>query len=290
MELQWPLIIFTTLIAWSVGTFGSQGILAMGGKAKRSQNIALICSFVLLAVAGISVFFHLQHWERIFNGFGHITSGITQELIAIVVFFVVEVVYFAKLRQSGDGTVPKWCALLAVLVSIVLTAVCAHSYMMPARPAWDSVLEVLSIIGSACLLGPLTMAMFMSHFDGSADECAIDALVGAVIALVCSVGYGMFLLSSAGSYASVGNYIDPTQPTAGMLDVFTAVSEQAPLIWLGAVVVGSVLPLFATAYAWKKGGQIWKVIAPIAIILALVGAVCMRIAFYETGFSVFLFY
>ena len=57
-------------------------------------------SCVLLAVAGIAVFFHLQHWERIFNGFGHITSGITQELIAIVAFVAVAVAYFAAWPAS----------------------------------------------------------------------------------------------------------------------------------------------------------------------------------------------
>ena len=45
---------------------------------------AWVVSAVLLAAGGIAVFFHLEHWERIFNGFGHITSGITQELIGCV--------------------------------------------------------------------------------------------------------------------------------------------------------------------------------------------------------------
>ena len=102
MELQWPLILFTAFVAWSAGLFGTQSVLAVMGKAKKAQMPMLITSIVLLAVGGIAVFFHLEHWERIFNGFGHLTSGITQELIAIVVLFVVMVVYFVYLRRSGD--------------------------------------------------------------------------------------------------------------------------------------------------------------------------------------------
>lgn len=290
MELQWPLILFTTLIAWSAGVFGAQGILAFGGNARKSQNVGLICSFVLLVVSGISVFFHLEHWERIFNGFGHITSGITQELIAIVIFFIVEVIYFAKLRRNGDGTVPKWCSVLAVVISVVLVVVCAHSYMMPARPAWDSLLEVLSVVGAACVLGPLTMVMFMAHLDDSVEVGALGGVVGSIVGLLCSAGYGLFLLSSAGSFTSVGNYIDPTQPTAGMIDVASAISAQAPLVWGGAVVAGGLVPLIAALFGWKKGREVWKVAAPVGIVFALIGAVCMRIAFYETGYSVFLFY
>ena len=31
MELQWPLILFTALVAWSAGLFGTQALLAAGG-------------------------------------------------------------------------------------------------------------------------------------------------------------------------------------------------------------------------------------------------------------------
>ena len=155
MELQWPLILFTTLTAWGCGVLGGAGALALKGAGKKSQQLLAILSCVLLAAGGIAVFFHLQHWERIFNGFGHITSGITQELIAIVVFVVIAVAYFAMARKSDDGgTLPKGMAWVAIAISVILAAVCAHSYMMPARPAWDSVLEVLSIVGAACSARP----------------------------------------------------------------------------------------------------------------------------------------
>ena len=109
MELQWPLILFTTLVAWSAGLFGTQALMAGFGVGKRAQVPAWVASAVLLAAGGIAVFFHLEHWERIFNGFGHLTSGITQELIAIVVLAVVAIVYLVLMRKSDDGaSVPKW--------------------------------------------------------------------------------------------------------------------------------------------------------------------------------------
>ena len=81
-----------------------------------------------LALGGIAVFFHLQHWERIFNGFGHITSGITQELIAIMVFVVVAVAYFVMARKSADGgTLPKWMAVLAIVGPRSCSRPCART-------------------------------------------------------------------------------------------------------------------------------------------------------------------
>ena len=172
MELQWPLIIFTTLLAWSCGVFATQGALALKGEGREVQLPALIASVALLAVSGVAVFFHLQHWERIFNGFGHITSGITQELIAIVVFVVVAVVYFAMLRKSADGgTVPQWLAVAAIAISVVLAVVSAHSYMMAARPAWDTVVWPLAMLLAGGAAGALTvMAMLAAIFKKSSPH------------------------------------------------------------------------------------------------------------------------
>ena len=54
------------------------------------------------------MFFHLEHFERIFNGFGHLTSGITQELIAIVVLAVAAIVYLVYLRRDEGRCRRGW--------------------------------------------------------------------------------------------------------------------------------------------------------------------------------------
>ena len=287
MELQWPLIIFTTLVAWSAGLFGTQALMAVFGVGKRAQVPAWVASAVLLAAGGIAVFFHLEHWERIFNGFGHLTSGITQELIAIVVLAVVAVAYLATMRKSDDGaSVPKQLAWLSVALSAVLVAVMAHSYTMAARPAWDSVLWILYVLGNACVLGPATFAL-LSALKGEAPEGKAP-LAGAAANAVTAIAFAIFLQLSAGSFASVGLYFDPTHPTKAMADAAATVGAQAPLLWLGAVAVGALVPLVA-AFMGKRTKN-WKLWAPVAVIAALIGAVCMRVVFYNLGLSAFMFY
>ncbi len=299
MELQWPLILFTTLVAWSAGLFGTQALMAVFGVGKRAQVPAWVASAVLLAAGGIAVFFHLEHWERIFNGFGHLTSGITQELIAIVVLAVVAVAYLVLMRKSDDGaSVPKWLAWVAVALSVVLVAVMAHSYTMAARPAWDSVLWILYVLGNACVLGPATFLLVLAAggpgdqpADRAADAGASagrTALAGAALNALAALAFAIFLQLSAGSFADVGLYFDPTHPTKAMADAAATVASQAPLLWLGAVAVGAFVPL-AAAFMGRRTGS-WKLWAPAAIIAALVGAVCMRVVFYNLGLSVFMFY
>ena len=301
MELQWPLIIFTTLVAWSAGLFGTQALMAVFGVGKKAQVPAWVCSAVLLAAGGIAVFFHLEHWERIFNGFGHLTSGITQELIAIVVLAVVAVAYLVLMRKSDDGaSVPKWLAWLSVALSVALVAVMAHSYTMAARPAWDSVLWILYVLGNACVLGPATFLLLSAlaaggpgdqpaeRAAGAGAPAGLAALAGAAINALATLAFAAFLQLSAGSFADVGLYFDPTHPTKAMADAAATVASQAPLLWLGAVAVGAIVPL-AAAFMGRRTGN-WRLWAPAAIIAALVGAVCMRVVFYNLGLSVFMFY
>ena len=301
MELQWPLIVFTTLVAWSAGLFGTQALMAVFGVGKRAQVPAWVVSAVLLAAGGIAVFFHLEHWERIFNGFGHLTSGITQELIAIVVLAVAAVAYLVLMRKSDDGaSVPRWLAWVAVALSVVLVAVMAHSYTMAARPAWDSILWILYVLGNACVLGPATFLLLSAlaaggprdrpaeRAAGAGASAGLAALAGAAANALAALAFAAFLQLSAGSFADVGLYFDPTHPTKAMADAAATVGSQAPLLWLGAVAVGAIAP-FAAAFLGRRTGN-WRLWAPIAIAAALVGAVCMRVVFYNLGLSVFMFY
>ena len=299
MHPEWPLILFTFFLCVAGGALGAQGLLNVMGKGKKMQLASLVTALAALVVGGLSVFMHLQHWERIFNGFGHLTSGITQELIAIVVLAAVAVAYLVMLRKSDDGaSVPKWLAWLSVALSVALVAVMAHSYTMAARPAWDSVLWILYVLGNACVLGPATFAFLMAAAPPAgqpagraADAGApagLAALVGAAANALAALAFAIFLQLSAGSFADVGYYFDPTHPTEAMADAAATVGAQAPLLWLGAVAVGAIVPL-AAAFMGRRSGN-WRLWAPVAIIAALAGAVCMRVAFYNLGLSVFMFY
>ena len=64
-----------------------------------------------------------------------------------------------------------------------------------------------------------------------------------------------------------------------------------PLLWLGAVAVGALVPLVCCVMARKKGDAAsWKLFGGAAVVAGLIGAVCLRVAFYNVGLSVFMFY
>lgn len=311
MEMQWPLILFTLFMAWSAGVFGTAAVLALAGGGKRVQMPALVTSVVLLAVGGIAVFFHLEHWDRIFNGFGNPTSGITQELIVIVLMAVVMVVYFVYLRKP-EPVVPRWLAVAAIVVSVALVVVMSHSYNMAARPVWDSPLLWLAYLGNAALFGPLTVTLLAAIFpaaEGGSEGApatapteavaragsvlATSGVVGAVANAVLSVAWGASVVMSAASFTEVGLYWDPTHPNypiANPAEAANILSGEASLLfWIGVVVIGCAVPVVCAVLGRRKGAPAVP-LAGVGLACAIVGAVCLRMVFYSAGASVFMFY
>ena len=293
MELQWPLILFTTFAAWCVGVFGTQSVLALKGEGKKSQFICWVISAVLLVVAGISVFMHLEHWERIFNGFGHITSGITQELIAIVVLAIIAIIYLLFLRRSEDGgSVPAWVACAAIAICVIFDVVMAHSYMMDSRPAWNNIVEVLSIIGASCVLGPATVAI-VEHVkagEGKVGKMCVQAnFAGSIIAAVTSIGYIITMAACNGQFTKIDYYIDPVQPTKGMVDLAAISPFGATSMPLTIVTILCALIPIACVYMGKKTKN-WKLWGGVGLVVGFVCAICLRVVFYQMGASVYALY
>lgn len=290
MNPEWPLILFTFFLCLSGGILGAQGLLTVLGKGKKMQNVALIAALVTLVVGGICVFMHLQHWERIFNGFGHMTSGITQELIAIVVLAVVMVVYFVYLRRGGDeAKVPTWLSIVGIVVAAILVIVMGHSYMMASLPAWDSLLQIASLLGAACGFGPATMALICAVRDESSDLDAKANLIGQAVNVVLVVAYLIAMQATAGSYTAVEFWFDPTSPTMDITpDGSTAPFSGASLAWAVVAIVAAVAGL-GSALAGRAKGD-WKVWGAVGAACVLVSALALRAVFYMTGVSIYPFF
>ena len=116
----------------------------------------------------------------------------------------------------------------------------------------------------------------------------------AAASAVASVAMVAVWQASAGSFAVVGYHFDPTTPTSPLLDVAAETNvlsgELAPLVWIGVIVVGALAPLACAVLARRKGGKSWLALGAAGAACAVVGAVCLRVVFYELGLSVFMFY
>ena len=292
MATQWPLVIFTLCLCFAGGLLFMQSLAAILGKGSaKFQKLAAICNIAVIVIGGIAVFFHLQHWERIFNGFGHITSGITHELIMVVLAIAVLIIFIVMQKK---GAIPKWAAILAIAVAVLLVFVTANSYNMAARPAWNNFAWYLNIFADAYLMGAFGAWAIAGIIDD--DSCAWNGKQSIIAALVKAAAVVIYAINIATiKFASVGHYFDPTQPTKPVVETGSYISRMlsgdlALAFWLGVVIIGIVVPLIL---AWLKKGKDAKdaeYFAIAAVLCAIVGAICFRTIFFALGSSVFLFY
>ncbi len=297
MHLEWPLILFTFFLCIAGGTLAMQGLLTVMGKGKKMQLASLIVAAAGLVVGGLSVFMHLQHWERIFNGFGHITSGITLEFIGCIVFAIVLAVYFLMMRRSEEGVPPKWCGVLAIIVGFALPIVTGDSYLMPSLPAWDTPMLIVYYVCNTILLGGL-IGLVISAATGAADakDLALKvSLAGGVLQLIAVIAYAFVIYTMGGAFCDIAYYFDPTLPDVGMVDISAVTGSvfagsQAVAFWLGTVVVGVVAPLALTWFAKRVEGKTLVTYGGVALACVVVGSLCWRCILYAVAISIFPLY
>lgn len=291
MEIQWQLICFTLLICLGSGTFAVTGLLAVLGKAEEIRLPALALSLASMLVGGVASLFHVRHWERMFNGFGHLSSGITQEIIGLALVVIAIVIYFIVSRK---GTTPKWAGWMAIAVSVIMIAAMSHSYVMPSRPLWDNPLLYVYYFANFILFGGLAVAVISGLKGSESFMACMIALVGGVVQLVAAIGYAVLIPSLASRFSIVEFYFDPNNPTKAMMDpnaVFTGyLFGDGLLLFWGSMVLGAVVPLALAFLTRKKSATTLAGLAGVGVVAALAGGVAFRVVLYVLGFSTFVFY
>lgn len=288
MHPEWPLILFTFFLCVAGGALGAQGLLNVMGKGKKMQLASLVTALAALVVGGLSVFMHLQHWERIFNGFGHITSGITLEFIFCIVFAVVLVLCFLMMRRSEEGVAPKWVGVVAIVAGLALCAVTGDSYLMSALPVWDTVMLPVYYVVNACFLGSL-VGMVIAGAVKCSDAFAITskvALVAGIVQCVVLVIYAVLINNMGGMFTEVIYYFDPTLPDVGMVDTDAVVGSiltgsNALAYWAGVQLVGVVVPV-VLAFLALRANAAGKLVSygALGLACAVVGAFIWRCLLY----------
>lgn len=289
METQWPLVIFTLFVCLTCGILSGMSVLALQGKGEKTAFTSLIVAGVSLVIGGIGAFLHLEHWERIFNGFGHLTSGITQELIGCVALAIIMVVWFVMLR--GGKPTPKVLAWVTIVVAVLMLAATAHSYLMPARPAWGLALVVFYIANAALLGAVYTWVIAILKKDEAAEGSAIQlTFIGAIAQIVADVVYAAACAMS--TIASFGYYADPTSMTTAPTHVDSLLNvmlmgEGALMFWCSLICV--IVTLACSIAAKNKIGAS-KSFMIIAVITAVAASLMFRVLFYQMGYSICLLY
>lgn len=291
MEVQWSLVLFAALSALGAGAYAAVAVFGeLMGMAPKAKRPCLILSAVALVVGALASMTHLGHLERIFGVLSNPASGIFVEGLSAGLLVVVIVVCLVAAARGASDKILKGLAVVGLVPAVVLTIAVGSSYLMPAKPAWDVAALPLLSVGTAAALGCTTYLALASRTASAAEKGRLAFACTAAI-LVQAVLLVLYVAMVAGA-----GYQDFSRSAGRML-----AGDLAPLFWIGAVVLGVVVPISISIVeqrAAKKaaalgGGSTVSasgVVAPFAAVACLLlAAVAFRVIMFSMGSSIIAF-
>jgi anaerobic dimethyl sulfoxide reductase subunit C (anchor subunit) len=284
MAIEWSLVLFTAISgagAWlfvasalgelsgkGAGENGEDNATAHGSKLALPGVLEALVALVLVAVGGVISVTHLAHPDRIINALSHPTSGICLEAAFVGVISLALVVYLLlKVRGASAGAI-KAVAVIGLLLGVVFSFSCGFSYMMAARPTWNTLALPLAYLGTAAAAGTalnLLIKMIQKRGQVSLGFAGLLSLlagaVGIVTALVFVLGAGEVLFGGEGQLS----------------------------IWVIALFVALAVVCAIGALYFKSSSKSVG-FAALSVCGGLVGVVALRVVMWLTGTGVLDFF
>ncbi|WP_139651616.1 dimethyl sulfoxide reductase anchor subunit family protein [Raoultibacter phocaeensis] len=286
MEVQWPLLIFSVLLGITSGVFIFLAVGELKGKFKEVRFTGALIALVCLAVGGCVSVLHMGHPERALHLLGNLGSGLSKELFAVAIMGIVAIAYLILSRKDYPGA-SKVLGVIGGIIGLVLSPIAGASYLIAARPAWDSIALPLMYLGAGLALGFTLMAALVLLKGKAAEEGGFAlklALAGVIIMAITVIAYVVWI--------AIAPYQAPSRSIERLIS-----GDLALMFWLGVVVIGVVAPVALTALACvkaTKGEGDTGIANPKSLSTYLfasfactaVGAVAIRMIMYAVGTSV----
>lgn len=282
MGNEWALVFFTTFVALGAGTF-----VAIGASEWRAGNTADtairlqggILAIVALAVGGFASVLHLGHVDRIFGALEHPTSGIFTEAVMMGLTGLCVVAYLIAIRKNASGQVRKGIVIVGAVLALLLAFAVGNSYVIPARPAWDSLTLPLVYLGSAVVLGCFGYHVLDARKAGASTTGIMAKVIPGAL------GLQAVLIVAYLTHLATAPYPNATRSVSRVL-----MGDLALLFWGGIVLVGLVAPAMLVALKKKTEKIPPFVIAVIGLACVFVGALAFRLMMFSLGTSVWHFF
>lgn len=287
MGNELALVFFSSFVDLGCGLFIAMTINEWFGISEKIKVKGAILSLIILAIGGFSSVLHLGHPERIFGALGHPTSGIFLESSGIGVTAVCILIYIYLLKQKSSTNAKKAVTLVGAVIAAILAFAVGDSYVMAARPAWDTLTIPFVYLASALLMGSLCYFALL----GSDNMQRLAAMKKWILLFVSVQAVAILAyLIALGS----ADYPDASRSVGIVLK-----GELAPLFWIAIVAIGLGVPAYAAIKNQNlpqnvavAGGtsQSINFIFAIGLVCAFIGALAYRVVMFNLGTPVWQFF
>lgn len=282
MSIQWALVFFTLFVGLGVGTIVTIAITEWWGKASSARMPGAIVSLVALAVGGFCSILHLGHPERIFGALGHPTSGIFLEMLLIGLTGIGIIIYMVMLSRKSADSSRRIEVTITAIPAVILAFAVGASYVMPSRPAWNTIVLPLLYAASAAVMGCFTTSFLAARKE---EDAAVVKSLG--FATLIALAVQALLVIVYLIYLGGAQYADATASASRLVS-----GDLAALFWVGLVIIGIVGP---AVLAWmqrtkKEGGMSAASMSALGLVCVLVGGVVFRALMYSLGSGIAEFF
>lgn len=163
---EWPLMMFTLLSQFAVGTFITM-IFISNFMRKKGENNSISGPIntgllVVLLVMGLSLLSSLFHLGtplgayRAINNFA--TSWLSREIVFAGLFFVLTIVTYYFYKKESDHPI---LGMLTAIVGLLVIYSMASLYSSSIRPAWDNINTYIAFFSTTFLFGTTGSALII---------------------------------------------------------------------------------------------------------------------------------
>lgn len=280
---EMPLALFSTLAPMGAGAFVILAIAFLatkfdGDTLKKIDRFTTI-PVVFVIVGFIAAFFHLANPMNAFGVFANVgTSPLSNEIVAGVVFTVLMLVYWiwALTGKMSDGARKGLVAVVAVL-GIIFAFFTGMAYMINTIPSWNTAAGPVQMAGFA-LVGGAALGVLVLALAGCTDALKTGSLkTGTLAVLIVGLilGLGAFAIQASTASALENALFSGADLVAGAMMII--VCGVICLVGTGVCDVFAVRGAGAGAMVGISIG---------AAVLAIVGILLLRLAFYAMQISV----
>ncbi|CDX04468.1 anaerobic dimethyl sulfoxide reductase subunit C (anchor subunit) [Desulfitobacterium sp. LBE] len=296
MSIEWTLIAFTVFVGLGCGTFVSSVIMTEWvGMAKQVRVTSSIVALVALAIGGFSSVLHLGHPERIFGALGHPTSGIFMESTMLGLVALDIIIYLVAMRRNASNSTLKLISTVGTIPAIILAFAVGYTYVLAARPAWNTLILPFIYLASAGVMGCFSLGVLIARTNNAnstltttAEESAAtneNSSAAAKIkrAMIISLTIHAVLIIAYLVHLAVAPYPDFTRSAARVLT-----GDLALLFWGGLVLLGLLIPVALISPFNKKKAHLTTPFASLALGFAciLISSAVFRGLMFSLGSSV----
>lgn len=204
MEIQWPLVLFTLFTGMGGCLAFFMSVDCLINKQTKTLRTASIAAIGLIIVGGLCSAAHLAHPLRAAAMVLHPKAGIFLEACLLGVLVVLLIALLVLDKKKPSSSLMRGVMIASLIVGVALSFFSGDSYMMPAHPAWNTILLPLSYSATAFVAGGGCYLLISKQKDAEPSRLIIKILFAlSLVAIVCLIAYGIAVELFGGDFTGL---------------------------------------------------------------------------------------